>query len=340
MDNFFHKAVVFSDAHFGRASDSPIANQDNLDFIDWMIDRARAWGAETCLFLGDWHHNRSTIGIESLDYGLRGLERLASAGFAQIVCLVGNHDLFRRHGRDITSLQFTTHIPAIRLIREPVTIGNVTLLPWLIEQEHQMLPSLKSRYVFAHLETIGAMMNAKVKCLGGQHAIEADCFAGRDYVMSGHFHQRQTLNNIVYIGSVMPFDFNDANDAERGLMLLEWGRDPLFEAWPQQPLYHTTSLSGLLDNLSHLRPKMTVRATIDIDLHHEESQQIRDSLINSYDLRKFELIKPAADLDCGQMVAQEFHSIDQIVIDGLRSIDSSSVSAERLVAIFDALPRR
>ena len=41
----------------------------------------------------------------------------------------------------------------------------------------------------------------------------------------------------------MPFDFTDDGETERGMMLLEWGHDPIFRTWPDQPLYRSIKLS-------------------------------------------------------------------------------------------------
>jgi DNA repair exonuclease SbcCD nuclease subunit len=337
--NYFKKAVIFGDAHFGRSADSPVANQDNLDYLDWLIDRAKSWGAETCIFVGDWFHNRSSIGVTSFDYALEGLERLSNAGFDRIVILKGNHDIAHRRSRDVSSLNFVHHLPNITLIRDPVVIDDIALIPWLMDDEHAVPPTLKARYGFAHLETVGAMMNARIVCMGGQHAVEADSFKAQEHVFTGHFHQRQHLKNITYIGSIMPFDFSDANDSARGAMFLEWGRDPFFEAWPDQPLYHTSPLSRLLDNLDALRPRMTVRATVDIDLRYEEAEQIRELLIGNYGLRKIELINLISPEATPIDADSDLHTVDQIVIDGLRNIESAGMSNDRLITIFNGLHR-
>jgi DNA repair exonuclease SbcCD nuclease subunit len=339
MEQFFQKAVIFADSHFGRSGDSPVANQDNLEFIDWMIERAMSWGAETCIFLGDYFHNRAAIGLASLDAGLRGLERISAAGFKQTIMLKGNHDLQKRANRDVSSLNMAAKFPTITLVRDPLTIGEVTFLPWLVGEEHHSLSSLRSRYVFAHLETLGAMMNARVACTGGSHAIDADSFKKIDMCYTGHFHQRQMLKNVCYIGSIMPFDFSDANDAQRGVALLAWGRDPIFEAWPAQPLFYTATLSHLLNNLDDLRPKMTVRATVDIDLQREEAQQIREMLMDGYGLRRLELPELNSPLAMAASTTTVLQTVEQIVIEGLNSIDSKELDCKRLVDIFVNLPR-
>jgi hypothetical protein len=681
-DNYFQKAVVFTDAHFGRSGDSIIANQDNLEFIRWMIDRARSWGAETCLFLGDFYHNRSAIGVSSLNAALTGLEMLSAAGFDRVTFLKGNHDLARRQTREISSLNFAKHLDKITLINEPIVLDGVALLPWLVEDELALLPHLKARYAFGHFETIGAMMNARVACTGGHNAVEADVFTKQehtfcfpadvtvvcadgvkpiakvsegDFVLThknrwrrviktasrtsetielhgnghprlrvtrdhpffvlgrgransrplsqivseghaewvaagdmkdcwwsspirvdehlalpelpsgldwnedfatflgwylaeghtwnsrtvslschlneyihvagvlsrvsrcgykiaeartgengrtasiyhpnlalwldsqigryaenitvpgwvfslpvnlqeillrayvdgdgcditpqkwetksvskglsvgikllaqmlgwrttlflrpahratfpggrtydcreqwrvrayketarwgsafrtphfqcgrvrklketvgvetvynlsveedesyvadgivvhncGHFHQRQSLKNITYLGNIMPFDFSDANDPNRGAMFLEWGKDPFFESWPEQPLYQTAQLSWLLDNLNILKPKMTVRATVDMPLQYEEAQEIRETLVKSFDLRKVELVNVAPLAPEARAADQTLYTVDEIIIDSLQHLESGEMDNARLVEIFNSLPR-
>jgi DNA repair exonuclease SbcCD nuclease subunit len=338
VENYFHKAVIFSDAHFGRSADSPVVNQDNLDFIDWMIDRARSWGAETCFFLGDWFHDRAAVGVTSLHAALSGLEKISAAGFRRNIVLLGNHDIARRQSRDIASLNFSRHLPNVTLVSNPQLGADVTLLPWLIEDE---IPKQKSRYVFAHLETIGAMMNAKIPCVGGPHAVDPKDFTGHEYVLSGHFHQRQTIGcpgggQIIYIGSVMPFDFSDANDTQRGIMLLHWGHEPVFEHWPGQPLYRTLKLSEVLADSADLRAKMTVRLTVDMPLRYEEAQEIRDSLVSLYDLRKVEMRNLKTITDAVPLVVEQ-QTIDQIMLQGLRGIDSVGLSPARLVELYQRL---
>ena len=79
MANLFNKAAVFGDIHFGLKSNSLIHNQDCADFVDWFIEKAKAEGCETCFFLGDWNHHRASINIQTLQFGLRALEKLNAA---------------------------------------------------------------------------------------------------------------------------------------------------------------------------------------------------------------------------------------------------------------------
>src|SRR6056300_351241 len=72
----FKKAAVFTDIHFGLKSNSKQHNQDCEEFVDWFIQTAKDRGCETAIFCGDWHHNRNSLNITTMDATLRSLEKL------------------------------------------------------------------------------------------------------------------------------------------------------------------------------------------------------------------------------------------------------------------------
>jgi len=341
FDPLFKKAVTLTDVHFGRQGNSPQANQDNLDFIDWFIEEAKTWGAERCIMMGDWHDNRHSLHVSTMNYSLDAMRKLNDA-FEVVHWVPGNHDLFYRDKRDLSSFPFAYLLPNVTIIQKPTTVAGVTFLPWLINDESTKLKALKSRYIFGHLELGGFMMNAKVEMPETDHGLKASSFINQDYVFSGHFHMRQQKGKVVYTGNIMPFNFSDDWDEDRGMMLLEWGKEPVFKAWPDQPLFRTMKLSELLGKPQQLlRPRMTARVSIDIDISYEEAQLIKDTFISDYGLRKIEL----AHQSKGNVSEQDFigeviyQTVDQIVVDGLMSVSSNGgMKPEMLVDIYKALP--
>ena len=67
----FKKVACLTDIHFCLKSNSQTHNQDCLDFVDWYIATAKEEGCDTGIFLGDWHHNRNSLNITTMDYSLR-----------------------------------------------------------------------------------------------------------------------------------------------------------------------------------------------------------------------------------------------------------------------------
>ncbi len=337
--NFFDRAVALTDVHFGRSNNSPVANKDNLDFIDWFVEEAKTYGAKKCFMLGDWFQNRFLIGVSTLESSLKGVEKLNDA-FEEVIWIPGNHDLLYRDKRDVTSISFAKHLPNIKIIMEPTTIGGVTILPWLVGNEHKNIKVKKSRYVFGHLELPGFLMNAKVPMPVHGNGLNSDDFKnGPEYVFSGHFHFRQAMDNIVYMGNTMPFDFADVWDEERGMMFLEWGKEPFFKAWPDQPLFRTMTLSELLNKPYMILPKTTARVTLDIDISFEEAQVIKDEYAKRYGARKIELISMNKHVNEKQDFSSPivFQTVDQMMIDGINEIKSESIQPNKLLSIYESL---
>jgi hypothetical protein len=136
----------------------------------------------------------------------------------------------------------------------------------------------------------------------------------------------------------MPFDFRDEGDDQRGIMLLQWGHDPIFMAWPEQPLYRSLKVSQLTNSRKLLKQNMTVRLEVDVPLQYEEAQQLRDRMISHYGLRKIELCHSRSQLvESEQTEDVVFQSVDEIVLHGLEGIESAGMSAQRLVEIYQSL---
>jgi hypothetical protein len=330
---------VFSDIHWGRSNNSPVALQDNEEFTNWMIDEARTRGCEVAIFCGDFFDSRHNLGVNALNCAMRSLEKLNNA-FQKLYFIPGNHDLYLRASRDVSSIVVARNFSNIDLIFEPKTIGDVTFLPWLVGDEHKNLSGFKSRYVMSHLEMAGFLMNAKVEMPDGPHAVKADQFVGHEYVFTGHFHMRQAKENVVYLGNVMPFSFSDAWDEARGFMILGWGKDPEFLAWPDQPLYRTMTLSQMLNDPGrYLRRNLTARVAIDIDMSYEEAQVVKDAFTADYGLRKVELVhQQKQETDQNVLANVAFQSVDKIVVDGLLSVQSTGMDPAKLVEIYKSLP--
>jgi DNA repair exonuclease SbcCD nuclease subunit len=333
----FKKLAYFTDIHWGRSNNNPVALEDNEKFVDWFVAEALKRGCETFIFGGDWHDNRHQIGLQTLDYSFRALQKINDS-FKQSFFIPGNHDLFFRASRKISSVVLAEQFPKIRVMNDIETVEGVTFLPWLVGDEIKTLKGITGKYVFAHLEVPGFNMNAKVPMPDSAHAVNAEQFTGPDAVYTGHFHMRQQKGNIVYTGNVMPFSFSDNWDAERGAMFLDWGAKHEFVAWPKQPLFRTMLLSDMLNNPEKmLCANLTARVTIDVEISFEEAQIIKDEMMSAYDLRKVELIPQTTEVEQTIGADVKFQSIDQIMSEGLLSIKSDTLKPSTLLEIYQSL---
>lgn len=335
----FKKAAVFTDIHFGLKGNSKVHNQDCEDFIDWYIATAKEHGCETGIFCGDWHHNRNSLNLTTMDSTIRSLEKLGSA-FEKFYFFDGNHDLYYKDKRDINSTAFSKYIPGITFVDTITTVEDVTLVPWLVGDEWKNMSKLKSKYVFGHFELPSFYMNALVK-MPDHGDLKADHFKHQDYVFSGHFHKRQKQGAIHYIGNAFPHNYADAWDDDRGMMILdrENNKEPEYINWPECPKYRTIKLSQLIDEQDTvMKSKMYLRVTLDLPISYEEASFIKETFINQYDCREITLIPQkqieeiTTDLDI-----EQFESVDQIVSNEITALDTNNFNKNLLLDIYNGL---
>jgi hypothetical protein len=124
------------------------------------------------------------------------------------------------------------------------------------------------------------------------------------------------------------------------MMILEWGQDPEYHAWPGQPLYRVMKLSEAIDHgKTVFRKNMHVRVELDIDISYEEAGFIKDTFVKDYSLREMALIPVKnnsvdADMAPGEI---KFESVDQIVTDQIIKIESEFYDPKLLLQIYQAL---
>ena len=335
----FKKAAVFTDIHFGLKGNSKLHNQDCEEFVDWYIEQAKKHGCETGIFCGDWHHNRNSLNITTMDATLRCLEKLGSS-FEQFFYFPGNHDLYYKDKRDIHSVEFGKHVPGVTVVNEIFEKDDVALVPWLVGDEWKKIEKIKAKYLFGHFELPSFYMNAMVQ-MPDHGDLRPQHFVNQDYVFSGHFHKRQVQGKIHYIGNAFPHNYADAWDDERGMMILdkESGKEPEYINWWNCPKYRTVKLSQLLDDTDNIiKPKMYLRVTLDLPLSYEEAQFIKETFINKYDCREITLIpqKHIEEINTDVDITQ-FESVDTIVSKEISAIDSDNFNKKMLLDIYNEL---
>ena len=195
---------------------------------------------------------------------------------------------------------------------------------------------MKGKYLFGHFELPNFFMNAQI--LMPDHGdISDNHVIGFEKVFSGHFHKRQSRNNIWYIGNAFPHNYADSGDDARGMMILEWDQEPEFHAWPNQPKYRVYKLSEVLENPEGLLlPRTHVRINIDIDISYEEASFIKETLIPQYKLREMTLIPTKGDsvADDSAQADLKFESVDKIIVEGITNIESDFYDTKLLLEIY------
>lgn len=332
--NLFKRAIFFTDIHFGMKSNSHTHNQDCLDFIDFVIETGKARNCETCIFLGDWHHNRASLNISTLNYSVRGMDKLTKA-FTQVVMLPGNHDEHYRDTREMNSIVWTKQYDNVRFYDEITVENDVAVLPWLVGDEHKTVKNIEAKYMFAHLELPNFFMNAMVKMPDVGELKTDDLHS--ETIFTGHFHKRQTSGNVTYIGNAFPHNYADAGDDDRGCMILDWGQTPEYIKWENAPKYRRFMLSSILEKTDELLlPNMYCRVDIDLDISYEEATFIKEQFVPQYNLRELSLIQRTDLEEHAQTFKGEvnFESVDSIVTSHLTQLETAQYDRQLMLDIY------
>lgn len=337
MTQLFKKAACFTDIHFGMKNNARQHNIDCENFVTWFIEQAKERGCETCIFLGDWHHQRSAINISTLNYSISNLKKLNEA-FEKVYFIVGNHDLFYRDKREISSVVFANELKNVEVVDDWIIKDEVAIIPWLVGDEWKRIKKIKCKYMFGHFELPHFKMNAMVE-MPDIGTIRRDHFKNVGHVFTGHFHKRQHSGNISYIGNPFPHNFADVWDDDRGAMFLDWDQEPEYRIWPDAPRYRSINLSKLLeDPETVLEPNSYIRVKVDLDISYEEANFIKENFAQNYDIRDLSLI-PQKKEEHAQEVEGEIHfeSVDQIVTNQLSKIESDTFENNVLIEIYHNL---
>ena len=332
--NLFKRAIFFTDVHFGLKSNSRLHNQDCLNFVDFVIKTGKEQNCETCVFLGDWHNNRASLQIGTLNYSVQAIDKL-SAAFDQIIFIPGNHDEHYRDTREMNSVVWAKKYDNVRIFDEITTVDDVCITPWLVGDEHKQIKKIEAKYMFGHFELPSFYMNAMVQMpdVGDLRRDDLKC----ETVFTGHFHKRQTNKNITYIGNAFPHNYADVGDDDRGCMILDWGKDPVYIAWPDAPKYRKFLLSEILEDTDRLLlSNMYCRVEIDVDISYEEATFIKEQFIPQYNLRELSLIQRTDIEEHAQTFDGEvnFESVDSIVTSHLTQLETAQYDRQLMLDIY------
>lgn len=335
------RIAMFTDIHWGAKNNLPQHNQDNLDYVNWFIQICKDSNVDRIVFLGDWYESRSAINIQTLNMSMDGARRLNSLNIP-IDMLVGNHDLFNKHNREWISVTTMSDLSNFRVINDPTRDGNLVYLPYVFESEYQQISEMiqDGDIVFGHLEIIGFVLTG--------HTIRSEKGQGMsDYkkakrVFSGHYHKRQTTNNVCYIGNTFPTTYGDVGDTDRGCAIYDTSTDNVeFINWSECPTYHRMTLSDLISINTPLT-KARIQAVVDVDdIDTVSLSKMRDVLMAQHNLRELTFthaISHQPSIDVTPTFEDEMPTIDEVVISVLQAIDKTDkINPKQLIRLYSAL---
>lgn len=334
------KLIFTGDWHIGRDNDSTAHNEYMSEFVEWMIEWAENNGVEEIHQIGDYFDNRNRMSLQTIHYGLQIAKKLHAFSGPTTV-LVGNHDIYYKNRLDVASTAMLEGYTDVIGENEFRKIGGKEFLfaPWIVDDEAWDATVNDSKdvdYVIGHFEFRNFKMNENYIM---EHGLSHRELKHVKRVITGHYHGRQLVDNVIYVGSPFQFDFNDANDHARGFMVLDTETDEIeFIDWDRVSIKTVK-----YDEFLKIRDTLDEHTSIRIDLPDDADDKLleeareaveglstRNSKINYKGNKSKALMEASVEIN-------EVSDIDQSIRESILAVDEapSDVDLEMLVSLFN-----
>jgi len=222
------KVVLINDVHIGVRNDSQYYMDSQLlffkeQFLPYFDDN----GIKDCFILGDLFDRRKFINFNTLYKFKRELFDVFESKGVAVHILVGNHDTTYKNTNEVNSPELLlSEYENITIYTDPQTVSllgiPVAVVPWINSENYQGFlkysKDTTAKIMFGHFEIKDFYMYANsIKCDNG---FEHSFFDKYDMVLSGHFHEQSSNDNIRYLGAPSEYNWNDA-ECSRGFHILD-----------------------------------------------------------------------------------------------------------------------
>ena len=343
------KILMFTDIHFGKKNNSIAHNQDCLNFLEFLISKVKQDAkVDAIAFLGDWFENRNAINVMTMHYASIAIDMLDALGLP-IFFIIGNHDIYHRHTRDVYSTKPFKNKKNIIIVDSFLKVNDdILFAPFLFHEEYPQLSKFndgKTKYAFGHFEFRNFVLTGTHQIM--ERGPEHTNFNKFTYIFSGHFHKRQYQDNTIYIGNTFPMDYGDAGDSARGICTLDFETEKIaFIDWPACPRYFKIDLSTLIESSWEPPEFSRVSCKKDIEITYSEVQDLKEAFITQYNLREFKIEESFQERKQAITEGQELNidsldlvSLDETIMTLIRhGIEkSATIDPEKLCEEYDAL---
>ena len=221
------KIAVINDTHFGARNDQ----KEFLDYFFKFFDEVffpyiKENEITEVIHLGDFMDRRKFVNFNTLNQvRSRIIQPLEERGIT-VHCVLGNHDTYYRNTNDVNSLvELFSKYDNFDVIDKPKVVDFdglcVGLVPWITKENKteciEFIESCPCPIIGGHFELKGYEVIRGVKYDGG---IDDKLFKNYEYVMSGHFHGKQSKNNVHYLGTQYQITFADLEE-QKGFHVLD-----------------------------------------------------------------------------------------------------------------------
>ena len=212
------KIALITDTHFG-------ARNDNLAFLDYFekfydkefFPHLIENNITTIIHLGDIVDRRKYISYVTLRRMKEMFIDKCNEHNIDLHVIIGNHDVPYKNTNEINSMTELFRDTHVNYYSEPKTVNfdgtDILIMPWINNQNYpeaiKTMEETPAQIMMAHLEVQGAFMD---RGNVNEHGMSVDKFKKFEQVFSGHFHHKNKIGNVQYLGCPYEMTWIDYQD--------------------------------------------------------------------------------------------------------------------------------
>ncbi len=224
-----HNKILFlGDMHLGARSDNiNFKNYLRRYFNEVLFPLIKEEKIETIVQVGDIFDRRKYINFHTLYEAYEVFFDFLEKNEIKLITILGNHDVYHKNTLKINApeLLLRGKYNNIQIINTPTELEiegrKFLLVPWICQENtqavHDAIETSSAQFLVGHFEFQGFEMQRGVVCDSGTNPDIASKF---DMVISGHFHHKSHIGDVLYIGIPYEITWNDFND-QKGVFLLD-----------------------------------------------------------------------------------------------------------------------
>jgi DNA repair exonuclease SbcCD nuclease subunit len=221
------KIAIINDTHFGHKNDSPFFLEESLRYFENnFFPYLKEHNIKHVLHLGDLMDRRKYVNFYTLSQVQKRFIELFNTHKITLHITLGNHDTYFKNTNQINSVKelFSRH-EYINLYEEPVELYfsglKIALIPWMTKDNADIcldyISNTSASILAGHFEINGFEVVSNIRHSSGN---DIEMFGKFDKVLSGHFHIRQSKENVHYLGTQYQLSFADVN-VSKGFTVLD-----------------------------------------------------------------------------------------------------------------------
>tara|TARA_B100001778_G_C18582422_1_gene628143 strand:+ start:99 stop:1148 length:1050 start_codon:yes stop_codon:yes gene_type:complete len=221
------KVAIITDQHFGARKNSKLFHDYFHKFYDEIFfPYLENNNIDTVIDMGDTFDNRTGINFSALQWAKANYFDILRDRKINLTTIVGNHTAYYKNTNTINACELLLReYDNIRVITEyeELKFGglNIAFVPWVNsdnqDSTYKQLKKSKCPVVMGHLELNGFLANAYHVM---EHGQDKGIYKDFEKVYSGHYHHRNSQDNIHYLGNPYEIYWNDCGDV-RGFHIFD-----------------------------------------------------------------------------------------------------------------------